>query len=192
MNAPASAAALANPTITMLALNVLKPSQTHIQELRRSRFDTKLIDELAESIKGVGVLQPILVRPPARRRRYEIVAGERRWLGAKKAGLKEIPATVRELTDEQVLEVQLIENLQREGLHELEEAEGYEELMKLKKISADAVADMVGRSRSYVFKRTKLLALCPEARKAFYAGEIDASKALLIAGSRAPRHRRRR
>jgi ParB-like chromosome segregation protein Spo0J len=67
--------------------------------------------------------------------------------------------------------VQLVENLQREGLHELEEAEGYEELMKLKKINADAVADMVGKSRSYVYARTKLLALCPEIRKDFYAGQ---------------------
>jgi ParB/RepB/Spo0J family partition protein len=180
MNAPAPSAALAHPTIEMLLIGAIRPSGTHIQALRRSRFDAKLIQELAESMKPpVGVLQPILVRPL--NGGHEIVAGERRWLAAKEAGLTEIPATVRELTDEQVLEVQLIENLQREGLHELEEAEGYEELMKLKKINADAVADMVGRSRSYVFKRTKLLALCPEARKAFYGGLLDASKALLIA-----------
>lgn len=184
-------AEVSKPTILMLALKDLAPSGTHIQAMRRERFDDKLIGELAESIKAVGILQPILARPmtgeggAALRRlgknTHEIVAGERRFLAAKKAGLAEIPVSVRELTDDQVLEVQLIENLQREDLHELEEAEGYEELMKLKKISADTVADMVGRSRSYVFKRTKLLALCPEARKAFYAGELDASKALLIA-----------
>lgn len=178
MNAPTPLAAV-QPTIVMVAIGNLVPSKTHIQELRRQRFDPKLIGELAESIKAVGVLQAILVRPLGKK--MEIVAGERRYLAAKLAGLADIPATPRELTDDQVLEVQLIENLQREGLHELEEAEGYEELMKLKKISADAVADMVGRSRSYVFKRTKLLALCPEARKAFYAGELDASRALLIA-----------
>ncbi len=184
MNAPAVSAALEQPTITMIPLGALRPSTTHIQELRRARFDPKLIGELAESIRAVGVLQPILTRRSQANGRqdvFEIVAGERRFLAAKKAGVADIPATVRDLSDEQVLEVQLIENLQREGLHELEEAEGYEELMKLKKISADAVADMVGKSRSYVFKRTKLLALCPEARKAFYAGELDASKALLIA-----------
>lgn len=184
MNAPTSAAALAKPTLQMIALGALVPSSTHIQEMRRARFDDNLLKELAISIKAVGVLQPILVRlsqASGRADRFEIVAGERRFLGAKKAGLPEIPATVRELSDEQVLEVQLIENLQREGLHELEEAEGYEELMKLKKVDADAVADMVGRSKSYVYKRAKLLALCPEARKAFYAGEMDASTALLIA-----------
>jgi len=163
-----------------IAVGNITPSKTHIQELRRTRFDKKLLDELAASIKSVGVLQPVVVRKNGASK-FELVAGERRWLGAKIAGLKEIPATVHDLTDEQVLEVQLIENLQRENLHELEEAEGYEELMKLKGISADAVADMVGRSRSYVFKRTKLLALCPEARKAFYAGTLEASKAFLIA-----------
>lgn len=184
MNAPQTAAQLERPVITMLALGALTPSSTHIQELRRARFDQKLIQELAESIKAVGVLQPILARrsqASGRADRFEIVAGERRWLGAKKAGLAEIPATVRDLSDEQVLEVQLIENLQREGLHELEEAEGYEELMKLKKIGADVVAEMVGRSKGYVYARVKLLALCPEARKTFYAGTLNASEALLIA-----------
>lgn len=171
-------------TFEWLPLKALAPSDTHIQEMRRKRFDKVALDELAVSIRKAGVLQPILVRKlPALRgvAMYEIVAGERRWLAAKIAEVDQIPASVRDMADDDVIELQLIENLQREGLHELEEAEGYEELMKLKKISADMVADMVGRSRSYVFKRTKLLALCPEARKAFLANEIDASKALLIA-----------
>src|SRR5690242_8119240 len=119
MNAPTPAAALAKPSIIMLELASIVPSTTHIQELRRARFDPKLIAELAESIKTVGVLQPILVRRSqanGREDRFELVAGERRWLASKKAGLPEIPATVRALSDEQVLEVQLIENLQREGL----------------------------------------------------------------------------
>lgn len=176
MNAPATAAALAQPALEHLAVGSISPSRTHIQEMRRKRFDPKTLQELAESIKAVGVLQPIVCTPA-----LEIVAGERRWLAAKLAGLETVPATVRALTPEQVLEVQLIENLQREGLHELEEAEGYKELMKLKKINADTVAEMVGKSRSYVYGRTKLLALCPEARKAFYAGELDFAHALLIA-----------
>jgi ParB/RepB/Spo0J family partition protein len=130
------------------------------------------------------VLQPIVVRPLAALRglaKYELVAGERRWLASKQAGLAHIQASVRVLTDEEVLEVQLVENLQRKGLHELEEAEGYDELMKLKKIGAEQLVAMVGKSRSYVYARLKLLALCPEARKSFYAGELDASRALLIA-----------
>jgi len=181
MNAPTPVAVLAKPTDEILPLGAITPSTTHIQELRRARYDKKLMQDLADSIKQVGVLQPIVVRPAGLADKYELVAGERRWLAAKLAGLTEIRASVCILTADQVLEIQLIENLQREGLHELEEAEGYEELMKLKKINADVVANMVGKSRSYVYARTKLLALCPEARKAFYAGELDASKALLVA-----------
>lgn len=194
MNAPAPAAAIvsptAAPTLQFIPLDRLKPSRTHIQALRRQRFDKAALAELAESIKKVGILQPLVGRPAYRSPcinhmpddpTHEIVAGERRYLAAKLAGLATVPVNVAELTDEQVLEIQLIENLQREGLHALEEAEGYEELMELKSINADAVAAMVGKSRSYVYARTKLLALCPEARKAFYAGALDASKALLIA-----------
>jgi ParB/RepB/Spo0J family partition protein len=180
MNAPATAAALAHPTVELLALDSITPSRTHIQAMRRKRFDPKLLQELADSFRQVGVLQPVVV-VDAGNGKHELVAGERRWQAARLAGLERIPASVRTLTPEQILEVQLIENLQREGLHELEEAEGYEELMKLKKINADTVAEMIGKSRAYVYARTKLLDLCDEARKGFYAGAIDFSIALLIA-----------
>jgi ParB/RepB/Spo0J family partition protein len=180
MNAPVPATAIELQSLQHVALASLTLSRTHIQELRRARFTKEATAELALSIGKVGILQAIVARP-LDGSKFEIVAGERRFLAAKQAGLAVLPVNVRELTDEQVLEVQLIENLQREGLHELEEAEGYDELMKLKKINADVVAGMVGKSRSYVYARTKLLALCPEARKAFYAGELDSSKALLIA-----------
>jgi ParB/RepB/Spo0J family partition protein len=187
MNAPAPAAAIEPQALEHVALASLTPSRTHIQELRRARFDKNALAELAVSIGKVGILQAIVARPLAGSdSKFEIVAGERRYLAAKQAGLAVLPVNVRELSDDQVLEVQLIENLQREDLHELEEAEGYDELMKLKKINADALAGMVGKSRSYVYARTKLLALCPEARKAFYAGELDASTALEIA--RIPPH----
>jgi ParB/RepB/Spo0J family partition protein len=182
MNAPAEQRLF--DKVDAIPLAAITPSETHIQALRRKRFTKESLAELAESIRKVGVLQAIVVRPLKALRglaKFELVAGERRWLAAKEAGVAHIIATVRELSDEQVLEVQLIENLQREGLHELEEAEGYEELMRLKKINADQLAEMVGKSRSYVYARAKLLALCPEARKAFYAGELDASRALLIA-----------
>ena len=181
MNAPTPAAALAKPVDEVIALADIVPSKTHVQELRRARFDDKALEDLAASIRQVGVLQPIVVFPAGLAGKYEIVAGERRFLAAKRAGLATIRASVCVLKPEQVLEIQLIENLQREGLHELEEAEGYDELMKLKKINADAVADLVGKSRSYVFGRTKLLALCPEIRKAFYAGKVSASTALEFA-----------
>lgn len=179
MNAPATPAAV-SPNVVMLAVGALKPSSTHIQELRRSRFKPEAIAELADSITQTGgVLQPIVVRPNGKG--YEIVAGERRWLATRRARMETIAASVRELSDDQVLEIQLIENLQREGLHELEEAEGYDELKKLKGVTEEVIADMVGKSKSYVQKRAKLLALCPEARQAFYGGALDFSKALLIA-----------
>jgi ParB/RepB/Spo0J family partition protein len=185
MNAPVPATAIELQSLQHVALASLTLSRTHIQELRRARFTKEATAELALSIGKVGILQAIVARP-LDGSKFEIVAGERRFLAAKQAGLAVLPVNVRELTDEQVLEVQLIENLQREGLHELEEAEGYDELMKLKKINSDVVAGMVGKSRSYVYARTKLLALCPEARKAFYAGELDSSTALEIA--RIPPH----
>jgi len=112
--------------------------------------------------------------------KFEVVAGERRVLAAKEAGLVEIQATVRNLSDEQVLELQLIENLQRQDIHELAEAEGYESLAKLGH-SVDDMAAKVGKSRATIYARMKLLALCAEARKAYYAGDLTASVALLLA-----------
>jgi ParB/RepB/Spo0J family partition protein len=153
----------------------------------RKRFDEAKLAELTESIRRLDVLQPILVRPVEHSAgSYELVAGERRFRAAVAAGLADIPATIRVLTDAEVLEVQVVENLQREDVHELEEAEGYERLLRCthangERYTVDEIAAKVGKSRSYVFARLKLCSLCPEARKAFYAGEIDASKALLIA-----------
>jgi ParB/RepB/Spo0J family partition protein len=112
---------------------------------------------------------------------FEIIAGERRFLGAKMAGLAEVIVDVRQATDEQVLEIQLIENLQREGLHELAEAEGYEALQEQFGHSAQEIADQVGKSKAYVYARMKLLALCKDARKAFYEGKLNSSTALLLA-----------
>lgn len=183
-------------------------STTEAQVERRKHFDNAAIAELAESIKTVGLLSPIIARPVRGRRStglngvyfphlgkdvfspdeaekierdtFELVAGERRLLAAKRAGLETIAVSVRELTDEQVLEVQLVENLQREGLHELAEAEGYEALQKLGH-SADEIADKVGKSKGYVYARMKLLALGKPARKAFFDGKINASIALLLA-----------
>jgi ParB/RepB/Spo0J family partition protein len=166
-----------------IALAAIAPSATN----PRKRFDETALAELADSIKRHDVIQPILLRPIGQSAgSYELVAGERRYRAALAAGLNDIPATVRELTDSEVLEIQVIENLQRADLHELEEAEGYEKLLQCthpggERYSVDEIAAKVGKSRTYVFGRLKLCNLCPEARKAFYAGEIDASKALLVA-----------
>ena len=152
----------------------------------RKHFDQAALDELAESIRRHGVLQPILVRPNPDRMRgpreeFEIVSGERRWRAAQAAELREIPALVRELGDAEVLEIQVIENLQRADLHPLEEAEGYEALHQRHSYTVADIAAKVGKSERYVYARMKLCALCEKARKAFYAGKLTPTTALLVA-----------
>lgn len=152
----------------------------------RKHFDQAALDELAESIRRHGVLQPILVRPNpdqlrGPREEFEIVSGERRWRAAQAAELREIPALVRELGDAEVLEIQVIENLQRADLHPLEEAEGYEALHQRHSYTVADIAAKVGKSERYVYARMKLCALCEKARKAFYAGKLTPTTALLVA-----------
>ena len=179
-----------------LPLAVLVTSPTN----PRKHFDPVKLQELAESIRATGVHQPILARPlPGSRLQetfehirladgslkplptHEIVSGERRFRACRIAGLATVPAMVRALTDEQVLEIQIIENLQRDDLTELEEAEGYEALMQHSGLNAEAVGAKIGKSRSYVYGRLKLLELGPDGREALRQGRIDASHALLIA-----------
>lgn len=169
-----------------IAIDEISVSDTDSQKQRRAHFKKDAIAELADSIKTMGLLSPIIVRPiykdsdALRADGYQLVAGERRLLAAKQAGLESISANVRKLSDEQVIEIQLVENLQREGLHELMEAEGYEGLQKLG-YSAEEIAAKVGKSKAYVYGRMKLLALGPASREAFYRGELNASTALLLA-----------
>jgi ParB/RepB/Spo0J family partition protein len=170
-----------------IALAAIAPSATN----PRKRFDQAGLDELAESIKRHDVIQPILLRPNGKPGHYELVAGERRYRAALAAGLTDIPATVRELSDSDVLEIQVIENLQRKDLAPLEEAEGYERLLKCahpsgQRWTVEEIAGKVGKSKAYVYAKMKLLALCPEARKALDAGKLSESTALLIA--RVPVH----
>lgn len=180
----------------VLPLEVVVASLTN----PRKTFDKAKLQELADSIKATGVHQPILVRPlPGSRlqdtffevnslvRRtgpkptHEIISGERRYRASQLAGMPTIPAMVRTLSDDQVLEIQIIENLQRDDLTPLEEAEGYEHLMQHAGLNADQVAAKIGKSRSYVYARTKLLDLGPQGREALREGKLDASRALLVA-----------
>ena len=155
----------------------------------RKTFGPVTLLELSESIKASGVHQPVLLRPLPGSRvedtdravEYELVAGERRYRASQMAGLGTIPALIRPLTDQQVLEIQIVENLQRDDLTELEEAEGYERLIQHTDMNVDAVADKIKKSRSYVFGRLKLLGLSQECKQAMREGKIDASRALLIA-----------
>lgn len=168
-------------TISIAHISV---SDTEAQNARRKRFDKGALAELAESVRAHGILQPIIVRErvdPRAASPYELVAGERRFLAAQLAELEKIPAVVRNLDNEQVIEIQLIENLQRADVHPMEEAEGYQQLMKVHGHPIEELHTRIGKSRSYVYSRLKLLALCKKGREAFYAGKISASIALYIA-----------
>ena len=156
---------------------------------QRKRFDEAKLADLAESIKTVGVQQPVLMRPLPGSRvadtdrgvKYELVFGERRLRASVIAGVATIPARIRMLTDTQVLEIQIIENLQREDLTYMEEAEGYKALMDAAGLNADQVGEKIGKSRNYVYSRLKLLDLCAKARESLRDGTIDFSRALLVA-----------
>lgn len=156
-------------------------SQTEAQIARRQYFNKAALEELAQSIETHGIVQPIVVRYMKEPDHYELVAGERRFLAAQIAELDEVPAVVRELTDEQVIEVQLIENLQRADVHPMQEAEGYHELVHKHGHPIEEIYTKVGKSRSYVYGRMKLLALSSNSRAAFYEGKISASIALCLA-----------
>ena len=158
-----------------LELSDLKPSKTN----PRTHFDKDALAELTESVRRLGVLQPILVRPL--NGFFEVVAGERRYRAAKAAGLKEIPVVARVLTDLETLEVQVIENLQREDLSPLEEAEGYRKLCKEHDCRVEDLVIKIGKSRSYVYARLKLASLPKIAKKAMWDEILPASTALLIA-----------
>lgn len=183
MNAPTVPAALTKPAFDIHLLASFAPSLTRTQARRRAKFTKEELAELAANVKVVGVMQPIVARPhpkPSGPIKYEIIAGERRWLASTIAGTVEIPAIIRDVTDADIITLQLTENLQRKDPDQLEEAEGYNELRQARKINADQVADLLGVSRSTVFNRLKLLDLCTEARAALDSGKLTPSVALLI------------
>ncbi len=138
------------------------------------------IDELAADIAVRGLLQPILLRPRPRKR-FELVFGSRRFRAAKSAGLQKIDSVVRDMEDRAVVEAQVAENQQREDIHPLEEADGYRQLIDLHGATADEIALLVGKSRSYVYERMRLNALCGRARSVLLDGRIPPSTALLVA-----------
>ncbi len=126
----------------------------------RSQFDDESLNQLADSIKAHGIVQPILVRRVGDR--YEIVAGERRWRAAKLAGLTTIPAVIRDIADKDLLEVALVENVQREDLNPIEEAQAYSKLIETVGFTQEALAERVGRDRSYITNYLRLLKLPPD------------------------------
>ena len=151
------------------------------KEQPRTDFDDEALSTLAESIKQHGVLQPLLVRP-MESGGYQIVAGERRWRAARMAGLEEVPVFIRKLSDQQTMELALVENLQRENLNPVEEALGYKELMETYGYTQEQVARIVGKSRPAVANPLRILGLDSITLKMVRDGEISIGHAKILAG----------
>lgn len=169
-----------NPTtnLILLAPSAIERSPTN----PRKTFPKDKLDELAASVKAKGIISPPTVRPHVGGTApYQLVVGERRWRAAKLAKLETMPVFVRELSDQEVLELQLIENAQREDVHPLEEADGYEALISQHGYDVDKIATKTGKSASTIYARLKLCALAEYPREAFLEGRLNASIALLIA-----------
>ena len=143
----------------MIDINKVEPNR----EQPRKKFDEDALIELSESIKQFGILQPLLCQE--RDDYYEIVAGERRWRAAKLAGLKEVPVIIKKLTNQQIMEISLIENIQREDLNPIEEAQAYKRLLTEFHLKQDEVAERVSKSRTAVTNSMRLLKLCDEVQK---------------------------
>ena len=139
--------------IQMMKINMVEPNR----DQPRKKFDEDAILELADSIKQFGVLQPLLVRK--NKDYYEIIAGERRWRAAKQAGVKEVPVIVKEYTEQEIVEIGLIENIQRENLNPIEEAFAYKRLLEEFNLKQDEVAERVSKSRTAVTNSIRLLKL---------------------------------
>lgn len=168
---------LENATDEMLAQNELDMNEiVPNRDQPRKTFDEASIEELAQSIKQHGVLQPLLVRPiPSGG--YQLVAGERRWRACRIAGLTKVPVVIKELTDTETMEIAIIENLQREDLNPIEEAEGLQALIDKCGYTQEEVATSVGKSRPAIANSLRLLRLPPEVREMTKNGEISAGHA---------------
>ena len=158
----------------MMKINDVEPNR----DQPRKHFEEDALLELADSIKQFGILQPLIVQK--RNDYYEIIAGERRWRAARQAGLEDIPAMVLEAEKNEVMELALIENLQRQDLNPIEEAEGYERLMKQFGLTQEQVAKRVVKSRSAVANALRLLALPTEVRTMVSEGEISGGHARAV------------
>ncbi|GGL55231.1 ParB/RepB/Spo0J family partition protein [Wenxinia marina] len=164
---------------TRIPIEAIRPNP---DQPRRS-FNDEALDELASSIREKGVIQPIIVRrDPADEGRYQIVAGERRWRAAQRAQLHDMPVLVRDYSDTEVLEVAIIENIQRADLNPVDEAQGYRQLMDRFGHTQDQLASALGKSRSHIANQMRLLALPPEVLDHLTEGRLTAGHARALIG----------
>jgi ParB family transcriptional regulator, chromosome partitioning protein len=161
-------------SVRQVALDQLDPNPFQ----PRSTIDPAALDELAQSIRARGILQPLLVRPhPTRPGRFQIIAGERRWRAAGAAGVHEVPTLVREMADTDAAAIALVENLQRQDLSAIDEAEGYERLISQFGLTQESVGQSIGKSRSHVSNMLRLLNLPTPVKEALRNGIISAGHA---------------
>ena len=161
----------------MLKLNEIEPNK----DQARKDFNDESLSELAESIQRHGVLQPLLVRPLTGGG-YQLIAGERRWRASRMAGLKEVPVIIKSLSDEETAVISLIENLQREDLNPVEEAYGFEELIKTYGLTQDEAAEKVGKSRPAIANSLRILKLPDSVIELVRRGALSAGHAKALAG----------
>ncbi len=164
----------------MVNTDLLKPNASQ----PRKDFEQSALEELAESIRENGVIQPLIVRK--KNGNFEIVAGERRWRAAKIAKLEELPVVIRTATDQDVAELTLIENIQREDLNPIEEAEAYEKLAERFGLTHDEIARKTGKNRSVITNQLRLLKLSDKAKEALVSGAITTGHARALLGSSSP------
>lgn len=162
------------PAETKVRISQVEPNR----EQPRKMFDEDALIELSESIKQYGVLQPLLVQK--KDNYYEIIAGERRWRAAKLAGVKEIPVIIKDYSDQEVMEIALIENIQREDLNPIEEAQAYQRLIKDYKLKQDEVAEKVSKSRAAITNSLRLLKLDKRVQEMVMEGKISNGHARAI------------
>lgn len=170
----------AGPLLELIPINAVRPNPFQPRE----HFDEESLNDLADSIKAVGLLQPVLVRRTPTG--YELIAGERRWRASRRAGLETIPAVVRDVGDDKALEHALVENLHRQDLNPLEEAAAYQQLIEDFGFTHDEVAERVGKSRSAVTNTLRLMQLSPVIQKMLADGSVSAghARALLASADR--------
>ncbi|MGA9866615.1 MAG: ParB/RepB/Spo0J family partition protein [Acetobacteraceae bacterium] len=172
-------------SVRALSLDLLEPGPFQ----PRASIDESTLSELAESVRSIGVLQPLIARPhPAAPGRFQIIAGERRWRAAALAGLHEAPTLVRDFTDPDALAVALVENLQRQDLDALEEAEGYNRLIEEFGLTQERLAQAVGKSRAHVGNTLRLLNLPASIKAALHAGTVTAGHARALLAHPQPEH----
>jgi ParB family chromosome partitioning protein len=173
----AEGAATATEDASEIPIDLIDPSTLQ----PRSVFDEAKLDELARSITANGVVQPLLLRRKGPR--FELIAGERRWRAAQLAGLLKVPAVIRNVSDDKVLELALIENIQREDLNPIEEARAYKKLIDTVGLTQETVAERVGRDRSYVTNYLRLLRLPDDLQELLQRGKLSTGHARALLGT---------